>query len=43
MPITYNARGRDEGKKLTAMDGVRTLATLIAYRLRPYRPRGTNQ
>jgi len=43
VPITYSARGRDEGKKLTAMDGLRTLATLVGYRLRPYRPRGTNQ
>jgi glycosyltransferase involved in cell wall biosynthesis len=34
VPITYNARSREEGKKLTAMDGVRTLATLFAYRLR---------
>jgi glycosyltransferase involved in cell wall biosynthesis len=34
VPITYHARGRDEGKKLTAMDGVRTLAALVRYRLR---------
>lgn len=43
VPITYSARSRDEGKKLTATDGVRTLATLLAYRLRPYRGAGTNQ
>ena len=34
VPITYRARGREEGKKLTAMDGVRTIATLLRYRLR---------
>ena len=34
VPITYNARSREEGKKLTAMDGIRTLATLAAYRVR---------
>ena len=33
VPIIYNARSREEGKKLTAMDGVRTLATLVGYRL----------
>jgi glycosyltransferase involved in cell wall biosynthesis len=34
VPITYRARTRAEGKKLTAMDGVRTLATLARYRVR---------
>jgi len=31
VPISYNARSRAEGKKLTAMDGVRALATLTKY------------
>jgi len=39
VPITYHARRREEGKKLTAMDGVRTLAALIAYRLQACRPK----
>ena len=34
VPITYSARGRTEGKKLTAMDGARTLRTLVRCRLR---------
>ena len=29
VPIGYHARGRDEGKKLTAVDGLRVLRTLI--------------
>lgn len=32
VPISYNARSRDEGKKLTAMDGVRALMALVRYR-----------
>jgi glycosyltransferase involved in cell wall biosynthesis len=32
VPINYNARSREEGKKLTAMDGVRALKTLAGYR-----------
>lgn len=32
VPITYVARSREEGKKLTAMDGVRALGTLLKYR-----------
>jgi len=32
VPITYYARGRDEGKKLTWRDGVRALATLVRLR-----------
>jgi glycosyltransferase involved in cell wall biosynthesis len=32
VPVTYHARGRNEGKKLEAMDGVRTLRTLIRCR-----------
>lgn len=35
VPITYRARGRDEGKKLTARDGLRVMATLVGCRLRP--------
>jgi glycosyltransferase involved in cell wall biosynthesis len=33
VPIGYHARGRDEGKKLTAVDGLRVLRTLIRCRL----------
>jgi glycosyltransferase involved in cell wall biosynthesis len=29
VPIEYVARGREEGKKLTAMDGVRVMGTLV--------------
>jgi len=32
VPVRYNARGRAEGKKLTALDGVRVLATLLRCR-----------
>jgi dolichol-phosphate hexosyltransferase len=32
VPITYAARSREEGKKLTAMDGVKALLTLLRYR-----------
>ena len=37
VPISYAARSRAEGKKLTAMDGVRALRTLARYR--GWRPR----
>ncbi|HET9052433.1 MAG TPA: glycosyltransferase family 2 protein [Candidatus Dormibacteraeota bacterium] len=37
VPIGYAARSREEGKKLTAMDGVRALRTLASYRR--WRPR----
>jgi glycosyltransferase involved in cell wall biosynthesis len=33
VPISYNARSREEGKKLTSSDGLRTLRTLIRCRL----------
>jgi hypothetical protein len=33
VPITYQARSREAGKKLTAADGVRVLRTLIRTRL----------
>jgi dolichol-phosphate hexosyltransferase len=33
VPVRYRARGRDEGKKLTALDGVRVLRTLLECRL----------
>jgi glycosyltransferase involved in cell wall biosynthesis len=33
VPIVYRARSREEGKKLTALDGVRVLRTLIRCRL----------
>lgn len=32
VPITYRARSRAEGKKLTPMDGLRALGTLVKYR-----------
>ena len=35
VPITYKARSREEGKKLTWMDGVDALAILTRERLRP--------
>jgi glycosyltransferase involved in cell wall biosynthesis len=33
VPITYRARSREEGKKLTALDGLRVLRTLVRCRL----------
>lgn len=33
VPVTYRARSREEGKKLTARDGVRIMATLLRCRL----------
>jgi glycosyltransferase involved in cell wall biosynthesis len=33
VPIEYVARGREEGKKLTAVDGLRVLRTLVRCRL----------
>jgi glycosyltransferase involved in cell wall biosynthesis len=33
VPIAYKARGRDEGKKLTAFDGLRVLRTLVRCRV----------
>ena len=33
VPITYRARTRDEGKKLTALDGLRVLRTLLRCRV----------
>ena len=35
VPITYKARSREEGKKLTWMDGVDALAILTRERIRP--------
>jgi glycosyltransferase involved in cell wall biosynthesis len=37
VPVSYAARSRAEGKKLTAMDGLRALVTLVRYRR--WRPR----
>ncbi len=34
VPVSYRARGSDEGKKLTATDGLRVVATLVRCRLR---------
>jgi glycosyltransferase involved in cell wall biosynthesis len=33
VPVTYRARSREAGKKLTALDGVRTMRTLLRCRL----------
>ena len=33
VPISYHARSRDEGKKLTATDGLRVLRTLVRCRI----------
>ena len=33
VPISYRARGRDAGKKLTAVDGLRVLRTLVRCRI----------
>jgi dolichol-phosphate hexosyltransferase len=33
VPVTYRARRREEGKKLTALDGLRVLATLARCRI----------
>jgi glycosyltransferase involved in cell wall biosynthesis len=33
VPVHYKARGSDEGKKLTALDGLRVVATLVRCRL----------
>ncbi len=35
VPVRYYARGRDEGKKLTWLDGVRAFGTLLRLRLMP--------
>jgi dolichol-phosphate hexosyltransferase len=35
IPVHYHARATDEGKKLTAMDGLRVLRTLARCRLQP--------
>lgn len=37
VPIAYYARGREEGKKLTWVDGVKALGTLVRLRLTPGR------
>jgi len=33
VPISYRARGREEGKKLTSMDGLRVLRTLVRCKI----------
>jgi len=38
VPVTYTARSREEGKKLTAMDGVKAVMTLLRYRFWNHRP-----
>lgn len=37
VPVRYRARGREEGKKLTAIDGLRVLRTLLECRLQSLR------
>jgi hypothetical protein len=37
VPISYNARGIDEGKKIRWQDGVHALWTLLRYRVAPLR------
>jgi hypothetical protein len=32
VPVTYTARTREEGKKLTASDGIKAILTLLRYR-----------
>jgi hypothetical protein len=32
IPVSYAARSRDEGKKLTPADGLKAVATLVRYR-----------
>ena len=34
VPITYRARRREEGKKLTPVDGLRVVGTLVRCRVR---------
>jgi dolichol-phosphate hexosyltransferase len=34
VPITYRARRREEGKKLTPLDGLKVIATLARCRVR---------
>ena len=37
VPVAYRARTREEGKKLTAFDGLRVLRTLVRCRIDPHR------
>jgi len=41
VPISYNARGIDEGKKIRWQDGVHALWTLLKYRVVPFRSLST--
>jgi hypothetical protein len=38
VPITYAARSREEGKKLTALDGIKAVLTLLRYRFWSLKP-----
>lgn len=38
VPVSYNARSREAGKKLTVVDGLRVVRTLLRCRLRDRRP-----
>jgi glycosyltransferase involved in cell wall biosynthesis len=42
VPISYKARSREEGKKLTMWDGVEALGILVRERMRPV-PRGSGK
>ncbi len=33
VPTSYHARGREEGKKLTSIDGLRVLRTLVRCKI----------
>ena len=33
IPINYNGRTYKEGKKITALDGIRAILTLIKYKI----------
>lgn len=42
VPVSYAARSRDEGKKVTAADGIRAIRTLLRHRLRSERRRAVS-
>jgi len=40
VPVSYNARGIAEGKKIRARDGWEALFTLVKWRFKPLKRRG---
>jgi glycosyltransferase involved in cell wall biosynthesis len=42
VPVSYNARGIAEGKKIRARDGFEALWTLVKYRFKPVKPKKTS-